>query len=152
MPAMDLEIGRDTLLALSAIAWADGKLTQEEAAGIRHAAEQLGLTGNDVTLLERSLAEPYSLEAVETVRMSRSTRLFTYAAASWVLTLDGDVSPPEREALQLLGDRLGLSDVARERAISAADDVARQTARGSRYDFMRLRSQLESRLADIGDV
>ena len=35
---MDVEIGRDTLVALAAVAWADGNLDPSEAAGIRSAA------------------------------------------------------------------------------------------------------------------
>jgi tellurite resistance protein len=147
---MDVNIGRDTLLALAAVAWADGKLDPKEATGLRSAARQLSLARDDLTLLERSLAERVGLDQVETLRMQRLTRLFTYAAATWIAELDGALSQQEEAALELLGDRLGLSKVARERA----SDVARgNSASGDAeaYDLLKLRSRLSAGLSQIGD-
>lgn len=148
---MDLNIGRDTLLALAAIAWADGQLGKEEAEGIRSAAQQLSLAGEDAAALEQALTRPISLDEVETVRMARLTRLFTYAVASWVTTLDGRISAAEQTALDQLGDRLGLSSVARDRARTVAERLALSTAPAARYDLVKLRSTLSAGLSRIGD-
>jgi uncharacterized membrane protein YebE (DUF533 family) len=148
---MDLNIGRDTLLALAAIAWADGSLAPEEATSIRAAAQQLALSVEDAAALEQALARPFTLDSVETIGMTRLTRLFTYAVSSWVITLDGDVSPAERTALELMGDRLGLSAIARERARSLAESLARETSSTSHYDLVKLRALLSARLIEIGD-
>jgi tellurite resistance protein len=147
---MDLNIGRDTLVALAAVAWADGTMNPKEAAGLRSAARQLSLAGNDLALLERSLTQRVGLDEVETLRMPRLTRLFTYACATWIAEVDGALSPHEEAALNLLGDRLGLSKVARERARSVAH--SNNTPGGAdTYDLLRLRSQLSAGLSQIGD-
>src|SRR5204863_6169643 len=113
---MDLKIGRDTLLAISAVAWADGSIDPLEATALRLAAKQLLVQGEDLAAVERSLTTPVTLDQVETVRMNRLTRLFTYAAGCWMAEVDGEASPAETAVLQLLGERLGLSAVARDRA------------------------------------
>lgn len=152
MPAMDVDIGRDTLIALAAVAWADGNMDPLEAAGIRSAAQQLGLGAEDLRTIEETLGRPVPLEEVETVRMSRLTRLFTYAVANWIAQIDGQVPREEQAALDLLGDRLGLSSVARERARSTGLQLARagsDTPGG--LDLLKLRSRLSVGLSQIGD-
>jgi uncharacterized membrane protein YebE (DUF533 family) len=149
MRAMQVEIGRDTLLALAAIAWADGKIDPAEAQGIRAAADQLGIAGTDRDSVEASLATPVSLAEVETIRMSRLTRLFTYSVSAWIAHVDGQVPQAEQEALDLLGDRLGLSSVARQRAESAALGLLR--AGGGAFNLIELRSKLSAGLSQIGD-
>jgi len=64
---MDLKIGRDTLLAISAVAWADGSIEPREAAALRLAAKQLLVEGEDLAAVERSLTTPVTLDQVETV-------------------------------------------------------------------------------------
>lgn len=146
---MSVDIGRDSVLCLCAIAWADGTVDPSEAAGIRTAAQQLGLPPEDVAAVETALSARMGLDQVETVRMSRLTRLFTYAAAVWIAEVDGTQKPEESSVLSLLGDRLGLSTVARDRATT----VARQhggTASGG-VDLLKLKSRLSAGLSQIGD-
>lgn len=147
---MDLKIGRDTLLAISAVAWADGTLDPREADALRQASKQLLLQGEDLVAVERALSSRVTLEEVETVRMNRLTRLFTYATACWMAEVDGAESEAEATTLQLLGDRLGLSAVARDRAHNAVRGVAQRSAPGS-FDLLELRSRLSAGLSQIGD-
>ena len=147
---MDLKIGSDTLLAISAVAWADGSIDPREATALREAAKQLLVQGEDLTTVERSLSSQVTLEQVETVRMNRLTRLFTYAAACWMAEVDGKESEAEATVLQLLGDRLGLSAVARDRAHNAVRGIAERSAPGS-FDLLELRSRLSAGLSQIGD-
>ncbi len=146
---MQVEIGRDTLIALAAVAWADGKIDPSEAQGIRSAMDQLAITDADRETVEASLVKPVSLGEVETIRMSRLTRLFTFAVSSWIAHIDGQVPKEEQEALAMLGDRLGLSGVARERAEAAALGLLR--AGGGKFDLLELRSKLSAGLSQIGD-
>jgi tellurite resistance protein len=150
MPGMSVDIGRDTLVALAAVAWADGRIDPAEAAGIRSAASQLGLDAGDLKLVEDALSRHVALEEVETVRMSRLTRLFTFAVGTWIAHIDGQVPKEEQDALNLLGDRLGLSSVARQRAESAALAIARASQSGH-FDVFELRSKLSAGLSQIGD-
>ena len=152
MRTMDVRIGRDTLIALAAVAWADGEMDPEEAAGIRAAARQLDLGANDLRAVDETLGRPVQMEDVETVRMSRLTRLFTFAAASWIAHLARGVSAKEQAALDLLGERLGLSDVARERARTVGLAVAKMSGdKPASYDMQQLRSRLSARLSEIGN-
>lgn len=148
---MELKIGRDTLLAISAVAWADGSIEPREAAGLRQAAKQLLSDPSDVAEVERALAARVTLDEVETVRMNRPTRLFTYATCVWMAEVDGRTpSAAEQSTLQLLGDRLGLSALARERAQSVVRGIAARSAPGS-FDLLELRSRLSVGLSQIGD-
>lgn len=147
---MELKITRDTLLAVSAVAWADGSLDPKEADALRYAARELQIQGDDLSAVERALSTRVGLEEVETVRMNRLTRLFTYATGCWVAEVDGAASASEMALLQLLGDRLGLSSVARERAHNAVRGVAERSAPGS-FDLLELRSRLSVGLSQIGD-
>jgi tellurite resistance protein len=146
---MDLDIGRDTLMALAAVAWADGKMEPREQAGIRLAAQQLRLGAEDLKLVEEAIANKVSLDQVETLRMNRLTRLFTYAIGAWIAHIDGEVPQAEQDALDLLGDRLGLSKVARERAQTAALGLAEH--QGADFDVLKLRSRLSAGLSQIGN-
>ena len=150
MPRMDPTLGTDTLVALAAIAWADGTMNPKEASGIRAAAQKLGLGADALTRVEHVIKNKIDLDEVETIRMNRVTRLFTYAAASWVAELDGALSEQESAALALLGDRLGLSKLARERAQQAARSNA-GLASSETYDLVKLHSKLSASLSRIGD-
>lgn len=147
---MELKIGRDTLLALSAVAWADGSIDPREANALRDAAKQLLVQGDDLASVERSLANKVTLDEVETVRMNRLTRLFTYATACWMAEVDGQASDTETAMLQLLAERLGLSAVARERAHNVVRGIAERSLPGS-FDLLELRSRLSAGLSQIGD-
>ncbi|MCA9594575.1 MAG: TerB family tellurite resistance protein [Myxococcales bacterium] len=145
---MSVDIGRDTVLALCAVGWADGKMDPAEAASIRDAAKQLGLSAEDLSAVEGAIAQRMGLELVETLRMSRLTRLFTYAVGTLVASVDGAIGPEEQATLALLGDRLGLSQVARDRAQNVAH-AARQA--GTELDLLKLRSRLSAGLSQIGN-
>ena len=147
---MELKIGRDTLLALAAVAWADGTMDPREADALRYAARELQLQGEELAAVERGLTTRVNLEEVETVRMNRLTRLFTYATGCWIAEVDGTASQSETALLQLLGERLGLSSVARQRAQNAVRGIAERSAPGS-FNLLELRSRLSVGLSQIGD-
>jgi tellurite resistance protein len=147
---MELKIGRDTLLAISAVAWADGSMDPREADALRQAAKHLLAQGDDLTSVERSLSTKVTLDEVETVTMNRLTRLFTYATCCWVAEVDGQLTPTEVSLLQLLGDRLGLSAVARDRAHNVVRGITERSAPGA-FDLLELRSRLSAGLSQIGD-
>jgi uncharacterized membrane protein YebE (DUF533 family) len=146
---MDVKLGRDTLIALAAVAWADGSMAPEEADSLRSAAQQLGLGPQDRSAVEDAIARRIDPAEVETVGMNRPTRLFVYAAATWMATVDGHVSREEEAVLRLLGDRLGLSDKARERARQNA--LVADASPGGRYDLLALRTRLAAGLGEVGD-
>ena len=150
---MNLDIGRDTVLALVAVAWADGKVDPAEAAGIRGAAQQLHLGADDMKVVEAALSREFGMDEVETLRMNRLTRLFTFAAAIWIATVDGAITAVEEKFLATLGDRLGLSQLARDRARGFALSLRSgpPSNRPGGFDLIQLKSQLSSGLSQIGD-
>ena len=150
MTLMDVKLGTDTLIALAAIAWADGTMNPKEAAGIRAAGQKLGLGDEALRRVQDVIGRKIGLDEVETIRMDRLTRLFTYAAATWIAELDGTLSDRESAALALLGDRLGLSNLARERARQAALSNA-GLATSDAYDVVKLYSTLSASLSKISD-
>ncbi len=150
MQPMDVKLSRDTLIALAAVAWADGTMAPEEAASLRSAAQQLGLGPEERSSVDQAIERHVDPVEVETVRMNRPTRLFVYAAATWMATVDGHISPAEENVLRLLGDRLGLSDRARERARQAALSAA-PTPHGNPYDLLALRTRLATGIGEVGD-
>ena len=139
------------MLALCAIAWADGQVDPREAEGIRGAAQQLGLAGEDAQAVEHALSARMGVEEVETLRMNRLTRLFTFAVATWIAHIDGRLATEEQSVLGLLGDRLGLSALARERAKNVVLGMAKAPDRPGGYDLGKLRSKLSAGLSQIGD-
>lgn len=147
---MELKIGRDTLLAIAAVAWADGTMDPREAAALRQAAQQLGIAGEDLSAVERALTTRVGLDEVETVRMNRLTRLYTYATGCWMAEVDGAASAEETAVLALLGDRVGLSSVARDRAHNVVRGIAERSQPGS-FDLLELRSRLSAGLSQISD-
>ncbi len=148
---MSVDIGRDTVLALCAVGWADGKMDPAEAASIRDAARQLQLPAEDLKAVEAAIAQRMGLEQVETLRMSRLTRLFTYSVGTLVASVDGAIGPEEQATLALLGDRLGLSQVARDRAQNVAASARQAGAASGGLDLVKLRSRLSAGLSQIGD-
>lgn len=150
---MDVQIGRDTVLALVAIAWADGKIDPAEAQGIRGAAKQLGLNADDLKVVEAALGRPFGMDEVETVRMNRLTRLFTFAAGVWIASVDGGITADEEKILGVLADRLGLSKLARDRARGATLALREAPPSGlpGGFDLLQLRSKLSAGLSQIGD-
>lgn len=151
MLGMELKVGQDTLIALAAVGWADGVMAPEEAAGIRSAAKQLRLSPAELQAVEQAIQHRVDVSQVETVRMSRLARLFTYAVASWIATLDGKVNEEEEEALKLLADRLGLSAMARERAATVGLAVGKVSSSIEAYDLVKLQSRLSVGLSQIGN-
>lgn len=145
-----VDLTRDLLVALAAVAWADGTMAPEEAASLRSAADQLGLAANDRQMLESALRQRVQPADVETVRMKRETRLFVYAASLWIASVDGQISPEEEAVLGQLGDRLGLSSAVRQRA---RDAVLSMTTPGpredKRFDLLALRALLSDGLRQI---
>lgn len=150
---MTIPIGRDTVLALVAIAWADGKVDPAEADGIRGAAKQLQLGPDDLKVVEAALGRPFGMDEVETVRMPRLTRLFTYAAGVWIASVDGGITADEEKLLSTLGDRLGLSQVARDRARGVTLSLRDAPPSGlpGGFDLPQLKSKLSTGLSQIGD-
>ena len=139
---------KDVFIALAAIAWADGKLDADEADAIVRAAADEGLPLEEMDAIDRATKERVELTVIDRSGMSKHDRLFVYAVACWIARMDGTVTYSEGDALQKLGERLGIPDRPRGHAADIAREVAElpEGDRPARYDLARLRRVLGERL------
>jgi uncharacterized membrane protein YebE (DUF533 family) len=145
----ETRLGRDVFLALAAVGWADGKLDADEADAIVRTAAEEGLPIEQIAEIEAATQKPIDLGVIDRSTLTKEDRLFVYAVASWMTRLDGKMTAGELAALEKLGNALGVTEGARTQADGIAQDVAFLPAgdRPDRYDLVRLRHILSSRLA-----
>jgi uncharacterized membrane protein YebE (DUF533 family) len=139
-------LGRDVFLALAAVGWADGQLTAEGADAIVRAALDEGLDLDEIRSIEEATKTPVDVGIVDRMAMSKADRLYVYAVASWIASLDGDVTAKEEQALAKLGTALGVPEAPRRHADEIMRQIAAEGDRPMRFDLPRLRSTLAERL------
>lgn len=139
-------LGLDVYVALAAVGWADGQLTRQAADAILRTAAEEGLDIESLQKLEEAVAKPVDVGVVDRMNMSKSDRLFVYAVASWIATLDGEASVRTQEALSQLARALGVPDAPRQRADEILRELASQESRPERFDVRTLRFTLDERL------
>jgi uncharacterized membrane protein YebE (DUF533 family) len=139
---------KDVFIALSAVAWADGKLDPDESDAIVRAAVEEGLSIEEITAIEESTKAPIDLGVIDRSGLSKDDRLFVYAVACWIARMDGHVTDSETDALAKLGERLGLPERPRVHAEALVREVADLPAgdRPAMYDLAELRRLLGERL------
>jgi hypothetical protein len=148
---------KDAFLALAVVAWADGRLDPDEAdAIVRAAADEwipLEALGDVEDAVKAYRARPRDAKGPDLSFLDRSTmtkhdRVFLYAVACWIAQIDRIVTPDESDALQSLGERLGVPDRMRARAEELAREIALlpDGDRPDRYDLTGLREKIGDRL------
>ena len=144
-------LGKDVFVAIAAVAWADGHLDPEEADAIVRAAVEEGLELDAIADIEKATSKPVPIGELDRASLSKLDRLFVWAIARWVATIDGKVTAEEEESLKALGDRLGVP----ERPRAACEALVREVAslpdgdRPLRYDLARLRALIGDRLGQV---
>jgi uncharacterized membrane protein YebE (DUF533 family) len=149
---------KEAFVALAAVAWADGVLDQDEADAVVRAAAEEGLSIEELALIEaeakayckrpRDPANRPDLSFLDRATMSKQDRVFLYAVACWIAQIDRVVTPAESDALQALGERLGVPDRLRARAEELATEIAGlpDGDKPDRYDLAKLRDKIGDRL------
>lgn len=117
-------LGRDVYMALAAVGWADGQLTPEAADAIVRTALEEGLDVEEVAAIEEATQNKIGMVEIDRMDMTKADRLYVYAVASWIATLDGPVSSRGESALTTLGDALGIPEAPRQHADSIMREVA----------------------------
>jgi uncharacterized membrane protein YebE (DUF533 family) len=142
-------LDKDVFVALAAIAWADGELDPEEADAIVRAAVDEGLELEEIAEIESVTQSRIDLGRIDRSKLSKEDKLFVYAVACWIARIDGDVTQEERDALESLGERLGVPERPRAAAEAVAYEVAEMPEgdRPSRYDLAKVRQLIGWRLA-----
>jgi hypothetical protein len=144
----------ESYVALAAVAWADGRMSKNEAQGLLHAAKTLGLDEVELAVVEKATKEKVELSAFDAEKLSAWQRLFTYGIASWLSRLDGVQNAEELDSLRDLAGKLASTDITDFKLRSAAAvafDVAMmpEGRRPDRYDFGALEAKLKERLPTV---
>lgn len=141
-------LGRDVYVALAAIGWADGQLDGDEADAIVRTALEEGLELDEISEIELATKERVALGEIDRRGLSKDDRLFVYAVACWLTSLDGLITEEEERALAELGRQLRIPDEPRKLAATCAREVAEMPEgdRPDRYDLLALRRIIGQRL------
>jgi hypothetical protein len=144
--AANSTLGRPIFLALAAVGWADGQLTQEAADAIVRTALEENMDLDEIKAIEEATKTPVDIGVVDRMSMSKADRLYVYGVASWIASLDGKLSEREQEALSKLGSALGVPEAPRRHADEIMRQIAAEGDRPARFDLVRLRQTLAERL------
>src|SRR5262245_17376170 len=85
----------ETLGLLVAMAWADGRLDDNEKAGVRGAAQVFNLSKDSRDHLDTLLAEAPAGVDASVDKLSARDRAFAFVAAAWMAHVDGVLDPAE---------------------------------------------------------
>ena len=142
------KLNKDVFVALAAVAWADGKLDPDEADAIVRAAVDCGLELDEISEIESATKEKIDLGVVDRAGLSKQDRMFVYAVACWIAQLDNLVTEEEQQAINALGETLGVPERARRVAEKLAKEVAAlpEGDRPARYDLAKLHTRIGERL------
>ena len=108
-----LTIGADacteTLALLITMAWADGRLDDNEKAGVLAAAEVFNLTKELRERVDQILLKPMPVEELLVEGLSSRDKAFAFVAAVWMSGVDSEVDEKEKALLEKAAALLGLS-------------------------------------------
>jgi uncharacterized membrane protein YebE (DUF533 family) len=105
---MPFALPKESLLAIVAVAWADGLIRQDETKALLRAAAQCGLVGDELAAVEKAAKDGVALDAVDVSGLNEWQKGLTYALSYWLAKVDGVVNAQELAHLKALGQKLGL--------------------------------------------
>ena len=147
---MATHLPAESFVALAAIAWADGRMSKAEAAGLLAAAKAAGLEGEALAAVESATKAQTSIDAFDGGALSDWQRLFTFGVANWLSRLDGVQQRAELDGLRTLAGKLVGGEVD-DHKLKVAEACAFDTAmlpegrRPERFDFAALEAKLRER-------
>jgi len=113
----------ETLALLITMAWADGRLDDQERAGVRAAADVFNLTKELRERLDALLEKPIGLDELLLDELSPRDKAFAYVAAAWLSGVDDEVDAKEEEMLNKLAALLGFTEARRAELATIARDL-----------------------------
>ncbi len=143
-----MKLPRDVFVALSAVIWADGMVTGDEAEALLGAARATGLPPGDLAAVEAATRSPQPLEGVSNLGLDALEREFVYAIALWLASADRVVVESEKKVLARLGDLLELTPEVRERASVVAGALVRLSGQTQRPGVNRLAEAIHQSALD----
>ncbi len=158
-----LTIGADacteTLALLITMAWADGRLDDNEKAGVLAAAEVFNLTKELRDRVDQILQKPMPVEELLVEGLSSRDKAFAFVAAAWMSGVDSDVDEKEQQLLDKAADLLGLDAARKTELLQIARDLEplRKGAKGAKgesswtNEIVALFKAIPARLEGGGD-
>jgi tellurite resistance protein len=122
-----LTIGADacteTLALLITMAWADGRLDDNEKAGVLAASEVFNLTKELRDRIDQILQTPMPVEELLVENLSSRDKAFAFVAAAWMSGVDSEVDAKEQQLLDKAADLLGLNAARKTELLQIARDL-----------------------------
>ncbi|MBX3258343.1 MAG: TerB family tellurite resistance protein [Labilithrix sp.] len=142
----------ETLALLITMAWADGRLDDQEREGVRAAASVFNLTKELRERLDQLLEKPIGIDELLVDELSARDKAFAYVAAAWLAGVDDNVHAKEEELLGKLGLLLGFTDERRNELARIARDLEPLRKAGTSWatEIVALFKAIPSRLEGDG--
>ncbi len=113
----------ETLALLITMAWADGKLEDQERDGVRAAASVFNLTKELRDRLDHLLEKPIEVDELLVDELGPRDKAFAYVAAAWLSGIDDEVHAKEEEILAKVGSLFGFTEERRNELAQIARDL-----------------------------
>lgn len=113
----------ETLALLIAMAWADGRLDDNEKAGVRAASEVFNLTKELRDRLDQILQKPMPVDELLVENLSARDKAFAFVAAVWLSGVDADVDEKEQKLLDQAASLFGFDDARKKELTQIARDL-----------------------------
>ena len=110
---------------LIAMAWADGRLDDNEKAGVRGAAEALILSTDVRDKLDAALATALPLDQILFENLQARDKSFAYVAAVWMMNADENVDDKEKAMVEKVASTFGFDDATKKELDAIAKDLAK---------------------------
>jgi len=122
-----LTIGADacteTLALLITMAWAYGRLDDNEKAGVKAAAEVFNLTKELRERIDQILQKPMPIDELLVENLSARDKAFAFVAAVWMSGVDSEVDEKEKQLLEQAAQLLGFSAARKQELELLARDL-----------------------------
>ncbi len=123
----------ETLRLLISMAWADGRLDDNEKAGVRGACNVFNLSKEFRDKLDVALGEPLPFDQLLLGSLNPKDQAFAYVAAVWMATVDNEVDPKEKILLDMVAREFGFNDQHRADLDAIAKALPATPAGGRRW-------------------
>jgi uncharacterized membrane protein YebE (DUF533 family) len=113
----------ETLALLITMAWADGRLDDQEKDGVRAAAGVFNLTKELRERLDQLLQKPLKVEELLLDTLSARDKAFAFVAAAWLSGVDDEVDDKEKELLDQVSALLKFTPERKAELVQIARDL-----------------------------
>lgn len=143
----------ETLALLITMAWADGRLDEQEKEGVRAAASVFNLTKELRDRVEQLLQKPIAVDELLLDELAARDKAFAYVAAAWLSGVDNEVDAKEEDLLHKLGSLLAFTDARRNELAQIARDLEPLRTDGKSWasEIVSLFKAIPARLEGTGN-